>query len=292
MKKSMLALFVALVAVPTLAVLPKGFVGRDTCVTCHEETVQAFLAGPHGRAMAERGCTINHLEFTGPLVDASCETCHGPGEAHANDPSTANIRTNSGSSREASQGCRSCHPGQHAFLAFRTPAHERAGITCLDCHASGHTAPAGEPLLRRSRADVCTPCHAGVAAQFHLPSAHRDGQRPFECMNCHTLHGGATVRGHFEEAGAARCVTCHTELGGPKVYTHPPLEHNGCVSCHRPHGSPNPKMLTRASVTQLCLECHTNTPSFHDLSRPKYRQCQQCHSAVHGSQRSAKLFQE
>lgn len=292
MKKSMLSLLVFLAVVPAFAALPEGFVGRGTCATCHEETAQAFLAGPHGRAMADRGWTINHLKFTEPLVDVSCETCHGPGETHANAPSAANIKTNRASTHDASQGCQSCHPRQHASLAFHTPAHQRAGISCLDCHASGHTAPAGEPLLRRSRADVCTPCHAGVATQFRLPSAHRDGRQPFECMSCHSVHGGTNVRGHVEEAGVQRCITCHTELAGPKVFSHLPLEYNGCVSCHRPHGSPNPKMLTRASVTQLCLECHTNTPSFHDLSQPKYRQCQQCHAAVHGSQRSPGLFQE
>jgi len=76
------------------------------------------------------------------------------------------------------------------------------------------------------------------------------------------------------------------------VYPHPPMAVNGCIACHTPHGSPNPFQLNRASVSQLCLECHTNTPTFHDLSKPAYRACVSCHAAVHGSQRDRNLFQE
>ena len=32
-----------------------------------------------------------------------------------------------------------------------------------------------------------------------------------------------------------------------------------------------------------CLECHTNTPMFHDLSKIEFRNCTVCHSRIHGS---------
>ncbi|MFI5165921.1 MAG: cytochrome c3 family protein [Thermoanaerobaculales bacterium] len=111
-------------------------------------------------------------------------------------------------------------------------------------------------------------------------------------MNCHSVHGGTTVKGHIEEDARSRCVTCHTEKAGPFVYPHPPREVTGCLACHQPHGSPNPRLLTRPNGTQLCLECHTDTPSFHDLTKPQYRSCAACHAAVHGSQRDSKLFNE
>jgi predicted CXXCH cytochrome family protein len=72
-----------------------------------------------------------------------------------------------------------------------------------------------------------------------------------------------------------------------------------CQSCHEPHGSNNGKMLIRASVDQLCLECHTTAPagtlgsmqpSFHDLRSPRYRNCTTCHIAVHGSNSSPMLL--
>ena len=42
----------------------------------------------------------------------------------------------------------------------------------------------------------------------------------------------------------------------------------------------------------LCLECHSDVPSFHDVSRPRYQNCQNCHAAVHGSNRDPRLFEE
>ncbi len=285
MRKSLLTLIALLAAAPLLAALPKGWVGRETCATCHEDTVKAFLARSHGRAMQAAADRT--------LVDRSCETCHGPGEAHANDPTTKNIKTLKGvSTAEASSACGTCHAAQKAGLAFRTHGHEKAGVACLDCHVWGHTDPVAEPMLARTRAALCSGCHASQTAQFALPYAHRNGKTPFDCTSCHTVHGGTTVNGRVVEDGQPMCVACHTEKAGPQVYPHPPMAVNGCIACHSPHGSPNAFLLNRASTTQLCLECHTNTPTFHDLSQPKFRACVSCHAAVHGSQRDPKLFQE
>ena len=46
MRKSLLAAIALLAAAPLLAGLPKGWVGRDTCATCHEDVAKAFVAGP------------------------------------------------------------------------------------------------------------------------------------------------------------------------------------------------------------------------------------------------------
>jgi DmsE family decaheme c-type cytochrome len=287
MRKSLLAVIACLAAAPLVAALPQGWVGRDACATCHEDVAKAFAAGPHGRAMVGKTSKAAADAF-----ERSCESCHGPGQAHVQDPSKANIRGLHGSTRDASSGCLTCHPAQEAGLAARSHGHVRAEVACLDCHVAGHGAPMGEPLLARPRGKVCNRCHASEAAQFQLPFAHREGRTPFECMSCHSVHGGTTVKGHLEEDARSRCVTCHTEKAGPFVYPHPPREVTGCLACHQPHGSPNPKLLTRANGTQLCLECHADTPSFHDLTKPLYRACVSCHAAVHGSQRDSDLFNE
>ncbi len=274
----------ALLPATGLATLPEGWVGVRTCAGCHDETVTAFAAGTHGRAMSQRGQ---------PLPEHACESCHGPGGEHASDPAQANIRAGKGASHaEASLGCLTCHAAQHGGLLAQSPGHRRTGVTCLDCHVSGHSPAPAEPLLARTRAETCTPCHRSQAAQFNLPFAHREGRVPFECMSCHSVHGGTTTGGRIEELGRAACVTCHTEKIGPFVFSHPPREVAGCQACHRPHGSPNPKLLKRINVTNLCLECHTTTPSSHNLASPSYRQCQTCHTAVHGSQRDPRLFLE
>ncbi len=292
MRKILLATLAVTAATEVFAALPPGWVGEATCATCHDDVAAAFVNGPHGRRMAAVGKGISPLELKGEMLERSCETCHGPGATHANDPNKTNIRNLKGATRDASAGCPTCHAAQVGGLAMRTSAHERAGIACLDCHTSGHATPAAEPLLARPRATLCSSCHGAEVAQFSLPYAHRNGRTPFDCTDCHSVHGGTTVRGRIEEPGQQLCVKCHIEKAGPQVYPHPPQMIAGCVACHQPHGSPNPNLLTRAVESQLCLECHTNTPSFHDLSLSVYRNCTNCHAAVHGSQRDPKLFKE
>ena len=67
------------------------------------------------------------------------------------------------------------------------------------------------------------------------------------------------------------------------------------LSCHTAARLVEPDALTRASVNQLCLECHSpisggtlgsQPPSFHDLLSPRYRNCTTCHVAIHGSNSS------
>jgi predicted CXXCH cytochrome family protein len=71
------------------------------------------------------------------------------------------------------------------------------------------------------------------------------------------------------------------------------------MTCHETHGSANPRQLTRADVRQLCLECHSTLPSgpigsqppsTHDMLSPRYRNCVQCHTAIHGSSKSPVLL--
>ena len=190
------------------------------------------------------------------------------------------------------QACLSCHPGQEAMTDITTTAHVRNGVECLDCHGNGHVELDTDHLLTSAPHKLCAECHLSESGSFQMPYAHRDGTRPFECTNCHSLHGD-NRQGRLAMIGSGGvCLDCHTEKTGPFVYPHPPQQVNGCINCHFPHGSPNPKMLTRHRVTALCLECHTNVPSFHDVSRPRYQQCQNCHAAVHGSNRDPRLFEE
>jgi hypothetical protein len=50
-----------------------GFVGDDTCLTCHEDQEKSYHASPHARAKNPRT----------PAAAEGCESCHGPGQAHA-----------------------------------------------------------------------------------------------------------------------------------------------------------------------------------------------------------------
>lgn len=253
-------------------------VGAETCATCHDEAAAAFRSGQHGQAMQAHQPGI---------LDKACETCHGPGSLHVDDPSTKNIRR-----IPPDEACLSCHTQQSGYMALTTPGHLRNGIKCLDCHVSGHAAPAAKPLLAARPYDLCARCHAYEANQFKLSFSHRRGSRPFDCTDCHTVHGANRTGRLIQSGDAGACAKCHTEKAGPYVYPHPPRSVNGCMDCHQPHGSVNPKLLARTRVMDLCLECHTNVPSFHDVTRGRYQNCTTCHVGVHGSNHDARLMDE
>lgn len=274
---TLLALFAALGLSPVARAAEPPAATRETCAACHDKEAEAFAGGAHGRAMARRGKE---------LLDGSCVACHGSAAAHLADPSKGNIGR-----LPPAEACAACHAatGRTSLLAR---GHARPGVTCLDCHASGHAKAAAGPLLKAQPRALCARCHAGEAASFALPYAHREGTRPFACTSCHGVHANGE-RGRRALLGdEAACVGCHTEKAGPFVFPHAPRFASGCASCHRPHGATEPRLLTRHRTRDLCLECHANVSAFHDLSKPRFQNCVACHAAIHGSNRDPNLLDE
>jgi DmsE family decaheme c-type cytochrome len=250
----------------------------EYCEACHDELVPVFVAGPHGRGMAAQ---------SEERLANSCVACHGSADEHVDDPTAENIVKNPGL-----QACLSCHPDRASKIELASPGHNRHGVACLDCHSSGHEEASPEAMLRDEPAQLCAECHQEQKAAFRLPFAHRDGSDPFPCTECHSTHGDTRV-GRLEFLPESRaCVECHTGESRPYVFPHPPVNRYGCVACHMPHGTTNPKLLTRRTMHLLCLECHSSVPSFHDITNPRYRNCQNCHTAIHGSNRDPRLFEE
>ena len=256
------------------------FVSREICAACHEQA-DTFPQGAHGRAMAARGEDV---------LARSCVACHGSAEAHIEEPVPENIVRWPGD-----DACTSCHGPSQGRLALANPAHERNAVSCMDCHDEGHVEGSEEvveALLKDEPFELCSDCHQLQAASFYRPFAHRDGAEPFDCTECHTAHGTGRVGRLASFSRTGVCADCHEDKVGPFIFPHPPNALDGCVACHQPHGSTNPRMLTRRTVLNLCLECHANVPAFHDLSQARFRNCQTCHSAVHGSNRDRALFDE
>ena len=127
------------------------------------------------------------------------------------------------------------------------------------------------------------------------------------CVDCHNPHGSFLARNmQTVSANEPGCLGCHGDKRGPFVFEHAPVRLEGCTTCHEPHGSANPRMLTRAQVSTLCLECHSNIirpdgttgsgalgtipPGLHDLRSPRFQNCTMCHMKIHGSQVSRELL--
>ncbi|MGA2983389.1 MAG: cytochrome c3 family protein [Terriglobia bacterium] len=231
-----------------------------------------------------------------PTSVTGCETCHGPGKAHAEAEQAAAgdsakviagtklIFSFHASPKENSERCMTCHITSHQQEGFAHSQHAAAGISCTECH-SAHLvkevkdqSKTGPPyaqaaffqvpplpetvrwlhssLLREAEPNLCFTCHGNIQAQFALPVHHRVPEGLMKCSDCHNPHGSIN-RASLNATQWETCVKCHVEKRGPYVYEHAAVRVEGCVICHNPHGSTNRMLLVRREGRMLCLQCHS-----------------------------------
>ena len=262
-----------------------GYVGEDTCLTCHEQQKQGYFGSPHHRAGDPRS----------PAAKQGCETCHGPGGKHAEDPAGVPVkRFRTMSADDINATCTTCHTrGEHAL--WDGSQHEARGLSCTNCHSiHAPMSPVGQ-LKKENQPAVCASCHRDKVAKLdrsgHMPV--REGK--MQCSTCHNVHGSTNVRLLRKgDSIAEACTSCHADKRGPFLWEHAPSR-DGCVTCHDPHGSSNERMLV-SKPPILCQRCHiaTRHPStIYDAAligsgsapsaRIFARSCVTCHSAIHGS---------
>ncbi len=103
-------------ALGELASKPIHFAGKKVCIDCHDQRVAEFNASKHG--------------------SQSCETCHGPAEAHVEDPSIS-PPIKSGTN----EWCLKCH-GQNVTRPKLFPqvalSSHYPGQDCIKCHDPHH----------------------------------------------------------------------------------------------------------------------------------------------------------
>lgn len=245
-----------------------GYAGTETCLVCHQELAPLLARSPH--AEASRGDTSR-----------LCESCHGPGSSHAKDPSQPIPAFRDPEPvQERSGACLGCHWGQ-GQQNLRQGVHETAGLACDLCHESGHGQSRRPFLLSQTEPALCVACHGRLRGEMELPFRHRTSDGVLRCSDCHNPHE-SSLKGR-KLARQEVCQRCHADKQGPFLFEHLSVTVTGCVSCHRAHGAVNPRLLVRSEVRFLCLECHADTPRFHDLSQARFQHCTACHTAIHGS---------
>jgi len=273
---------------PDAAAQTTGFVGDDTCTACHEPEGQALRTMLHGKAQNTRTPAAK--------TNQSCETCHGPGQAHVDTGDKTKIkRFTAMSAKDVNATCLTCHSkGSHA--QWNGGMHDARNVSCASCH-SVHSPKSERAQLKTVTAvETCATCHKQetmkVKKSGHMPV--REGK--MDCTTCHTPHGSTNVR--MLKTGNTlneTCASCHAEKRGPFLHDHA-AGRESCASCHDPHGSNNDRMLV-AKEPMLCQRCHVSSrhpATIYDgtqiaaaSNRVVGRSCVNCHSQIHGSNHPA-----
>jgi DmsE family decaheme c-type cytochrome len=276
-------------ASPPTAAQPQAgatFVGTDTCLGCHDDQKKGYADTAHGRADHPRS----------PASARGCESCHGPGSVHVDDPSIAGsiLAFLKVEPDDANQACLSCHT-RDAHALWDGSTHDARNLSCVTCHSVHAFKSERAQLKTVSELDTCATCHRDKIAKLdrsgHMPV--REGK--MQCSTCHNPHGSTNVRLLRKgDSIAELCTSCHADKRGPYLWEHAPSR-DGCTTCHDPHGSSNERMLV-AKPPIMCQRCHVMTrhPStIYDGAvigsgatpsvRIYARSCVTCHSTIHGS---------
>jgi DmsE family decaheme c-type cytochrome len=268
---------------PPSAQAASGYVGEDTCLTCHDGMQKGYTTTAHGRAAHPRS----------PAAAHGCESCHGPGAKHAADPAVPGsiISFTRIEPRAASRQCLTCH-ARDSHTLWDGSMHDVRNLSCVTCHSVHDFKSPRAQLKTASETDTCAACHRTQAQKSlrfgHMPLA--EGR--MTCSSCHNPHGSTNERmlrvGNWINES---CYSCHTDKRGPFLFEHAAGREN-CVTCHDPHGSNHDRML-QAKLPFLCQRCHIGTrhPStIYDLAavraksnRIVNRGCVNCHQNIHGS---------
>lgn len=264
-----------------------NYVGEAKCIECHDAEGKSIHATAHGKAQNPRT----------PAAAHGCETCHGPGQAHLEDPSKPGSirRFPKLAPRDVAATCLTCHNrGTHAN--WRGSAHDARNLSCITCHSVHSPKSETAQLVKANEIQLCGTCHKAQAMKITRASHMPLVEGKMACTSCHNPHGSSNVRllrtGNWINES---CYACHTEKRGPFLWEHAPGR-DSCINCHDPHGSSNDRMLV-AKVPMLCQRCHIGTrhPStIYDFNNVRAgtlapsnriygRGCVNCHINIHGS---------
>ncbi len=187
---------------------PARFAGSDVCAGCHDQS-----------AVKSRGYHRN----------LSCETCHGPAQAHAENP--GEIKPTLPRMREFCVRCHAYDPSRPTGFPQINPAAHNPLKQCVACHNPHDPKPPSVP-------QECQACHGEIARTKAL-SPHVQ----LECTTCHAVPAGHRETPRVVQASipARRefCGKCHATDAAmketPKIDIATHGEKYLCWQCHYPH---------------------------------------------------------
>jgi DmsE family decaheme c-type cytochrome len=262
----------------------QGYVGDDTCLTCHADQEASVKHSAHGRVFNPRT----------PAANQGCESCHGPGQAHVDDDDKGHmLKFAQMDPADVNESCLTCHTrGKHAL--WEGSSHDVRNLGCTSCHSAHDSKSASAALKARDEQKLCATCHQSVVNKQHRFNHMPVREGKMTCSSCHNVHGSTNVR--LLKVGTTideSCVSCHAEKRGPFIWEHAPVS-DSCTNCHDPHGSNNDRMLV-AKQPFLCQRCHVTSrhpPTVYEGYLLQNSQngnkifgkaCANCHQQIHGS---------
>ncbi|MBN8884187.1 MAG: DmsE family decaheme c-type cytochrome [Rudaea sp.] len=272
-------------------------VGEKTCVACHQLEADHFTHTLHALGLH----VANRSDPSIPV----CETCHGAGSAHAQNPQGKGLiiayTKNGGTPIDVqTKTCLTCHAGGPRDH-WSGSVHQRNGLSCSDCHNPMAKFSVEGSMAKQSINDTCAQCHKDIRLQFNRRSHMPLPEGQMSCDDCHNPHGSLSNGSSLTSFPLAKtntvnetCYQCHAEKRGPFLFEHAPVRES-CLNCHSPHGS-NQNTLLVAPIPFLCQQCHTQQRHPNDLHTPNSlmtgknpderimgRGCLTCHANIHGS---------
>ncbi|MFH0988444.1 MAG: cytochrome c3 family protein [bacterium] len=187
---------------------PIHFVGALQCNECHEQ---------------------NKVKGRGYHGNLSCETCHGPGKDHIENP--GEVKPELPRKREFCTNCHAYNPSRPTGFPQINPAMHNPLKPCISCHNPHDPKPPNVP-------QECEACHAEIARTKSL-SSHVQ----LECSACHAVPREHKVTPRLVDASMPRdrafCGKCHSKDSQvrdvPKVDIAAHGEKYLCWQCHYPH---------------------------------------------------------
>ena len=234
------------------------------CVRCHKTNAPVFARQHMGYPVAASSCTGCHNPHGSakkgilydnvhkPVASKMCNQCHE--EAGSSKPFALK--------KEGSDLCKTCHSNlvNETFLRSRVHWPVVAKNGCLTCHNPHASSQTG--LRRGSMKELCGSCHADTIERMGQLKSKHAPVRDENCMVCHQPHA-ADRTFLLSQPIIELCGTCHD---WQKHVSHPMGEKVTdrrnknltiqCLSCHNAHGTDFKNMILKATVSEMCTQCH------------------------------------
>jgi len=281
---------------------PPMYLGKESCLACHADVHGEWEQTIHATAfqtLVDSGDEANYLclpchtvgygvpggyldeESTPHLKNVQCESCHGPGSNHADDPDANPLEVN-----VASALCGSCHQSCHGLCGDdHHPQHEQ---WLTSKHATAWFDIMWDPDLDAS----CLECHS---TEYRLAP---EGDKPgldeitlnIECVACHDQHSVA-LSGQLRMAPHLLCADCHTTLdvAPPEAPAQPQTEMLHATGGYELDGDAleGPHTAHWWGIPDECVTCHVHEESYGGPDQPvdsghtflpNMRACEPCHT--------------